>query len=106
MFEQDDIDNWAQVTESGRGTIARRLMANYQMGLGHYQENLNLRGQLGELQSDINQRAFYRRWAEMMQARSWKDLPLGLRPEKRDEMPMPIPTPTPAVHQRQASEKP
>jgi ethylbenzene dioxygenase alpha subunit len=31
------------------------------------------RGQI----SDANQRAFYRRWAEMMEARGWADIPLA-----------------------------
>jgi hypothetical protein len=87
------MDNWAQVTESGRGTVARRLMANYQMGLGHYQEQPSLRGQLGHVQSDINQRAFYRRWAELMQARSWKDISLGLVREERAAAPVPTAKP-------------
>ena len=73
-WEQDDMDNWADVTQAGRGTVARRVLAKYQMGRGHYQENEQLRGKLGYTQSDINQRAFYQRWADLMAAESWRDL--------------------------------
>jgi ethylbenzene dioxygenase subunit alpha len=62
------------VTQAGRGTVAKRVLANYQMGLGRYQENERLRGKLGYTQSDINQRAFYQRWADLMAAESWRDL--------------------------------
>lgn len=73
-WEQDDMDNWLQVTAAGRGAVARRVMANYQMGLGHERSNPELRGRLGHLTSDINQRALYDRWAELMVAGSWSEL--------------------------------
>ena len=34
-FEQDDMDNWQECTQTSRGVVARRQMLNYQMGLGH-----------------------------------------------------------------------
>ena len=34
-FEQDDMDNWQECTVTSRGVMARRVMLNYQMGLGH-----------------------------------------------------------------------
>ncbi len=33
MFEQDDIENWASITTTAKGTMARRLLLNGRMGL-------------------------------------------------------------------------
>ena len=38
-FEQDDMDNWQECTQTSRGVVARRQMLNYQMGLGHESYN-------------------------------------------------------------------
>ena len=35
MFEQDDVENWVSITETARGTMARRLLLNSRMGLDH-----------------------------------------------------------------------
>ena len=34
MFEQDDLENWAGITQSLRGPMAKRLMLQYRKGLG------------------------------------------------------------------------
>ena len=65
-WEQDDSDNWIQATETSRGTVARRVPMNYQMGLGHERAQEGLRGRVGDFMSDNNQRHFYRRWAELI----------------------------------------
>jgi phenylpropionate dioxygenase-like ring-hydroxylating dioxygenase large terminal subunit len=65
-WEQDDSDNWAQITETSRGLMARQIPANYQMGLRHEREQGDLPGRVGEIISDINQRNFYRHWAELL----------------------------------------
>ncbi|MEE8519241.1 MAG: aromatic ring-hydroxylating dioxygenase subunit alpha, partial [Dehalococcoidia bacterium] len=46
-WEQDDMDNWLQLTAAGRGAVARRVRANYQMGMGHERSNPELKGRLG-----------------------------------------------------------
>ncbi len=74
-WEQDDADNWIQVTRSGLGAVARRVPLNYQMGIGHYQQNDELKGRLGHVYSDGNQRDMYRRWADLMAAERWADVP-------------------------------
>ena len=34
-FEQDDMDNWQECTQTCRGVVSRRMPLNNQMGLGH-----------------------------------------------------------------------
>ncbi|HLQ32645.1 MAG TPA: aromatic ring-hydroxylating dioxygenase subunit alpha [Chloroflexota bacterium] len=65
-LEQDDSANWTQVSWSGRGVAARRVPLNYQMGLGHEGPHDDIPGRVGPWESDTNQRAFYRYWAELM----------------------------------------
>ena len=75
-FEQDDMDNWQQCSQSGRGVVSRRYPLNLQMGLGHesYQDELAAWSSDSHY-SEINHRSFYRRWAEVMDAKSWGDIP-------------------------------
>ena len=49
--------------------MAQRTLQNLQMGLGHETTHPELRGTIGGFQSEINQRGFYRRWAELMEAK-------------------------------------
>ena len=35
MFEQDDVENWASITTTAHGSMARRLLLNSRMGLRH-----------------------------------------------------------------------
>jgi hypothetical protein len=35
MFEQDDVENWVSITDTSRGSMARRLLLNSRMGLDH-----------------------------------------------------------------------
>ena len=74
-FEQDDMDNWQECTVSSRGVMARRQMLNYQMGLGRESYNEDYEAVIADFRySDSNQRYFYKRWGELMAARSWADL--------------------------------
>ncbi len=74
-FEQDDMDNWQECTQTSRGVVARRQMLNYQMGLGHESYNKDYEALAAEFRySDSNQRQFYKRWGELMAARSWSEL--------------------------------
>ncbi len=73
-WEQDDSDNWQQVTAAARGTVSRRLPMNYQMGLGHDAEHDVLPGQLSYGPGDHNQLNMYRWWAEFMTMPTWTDL--------------------------------
>jgi hypothetical protein len=66
-----------------RGTIARQYPYNYEMGLGRATRSfedhgLALPGSITDVTaanaSENNQRGFYRRWRQFMEAASWKDL--------------------------------
>src|SRR5215813_9493821 len=74
-FEQDDMDNWQECTHTCRGVVSRRLPVNTQMGLGHerFREDLNAWASDFRI-SESNHRRFYRRWGELMAARSWAEI--------------------------------
>ena len=71
-FEQDDMDNWQECTQTCRGAVSRRLDLNMQMGLGHDRYNESLQARVSDAHwSDSNHRSFYRRWDELMSGRGW-----------------------------------
>lgn len=77
MFEQDDVDNWRQVTESSVSRFARHLPQDLSMGVGHAGPHPEFPGVVSERYiSENNQRLFYQRWEEFMNAESWADIPL------------------------------
>ncbi|MDE2766259.1 MAG: hypothetical protein OXI25_07525, partial [Chloroflexota bacterium] len=77
LFEQDDIDNWRQVSLSATSPIARKHAQDLSMGVGHVNGASKLPGEVSERYiSENNQRNFYRRWEEFMNADSWADIPL------------------------------
>lgn len=72
VFEQDDMDNWAECSKAGRGTVTRRMLLNYQMGLNHEGFNDELQAWTSEYRfSDSNHRQFYRRWSQLMAGDAW-----------------------------------
>ena len=74
-FEQDDMDNWQECTQTSRGVMARRVMLNYQMGLGRESYNEDYEAVIADFRySDSNQRFFYKRWSDLMAAESWATL--------------------------------
>ncbi len=76
MVEEDDMENWNYATEASGGTIARQLPYHYAMGQRHEKKNDALPGALLTYEdvTEQNQRGFYKRWAEIMDAESWADL--------------------------------
>jgi phenylpropionate dioxygenase-like ring-hydroxylating dioxygenase large terminal subunit len=81
VFEQEDGENWSQCTSSARGTVGRDGHFDYSMGLGLGPDRsvkealgVDLPGRIGGMWSEINQRAMYQRWADLMGAESWRDL--------------------------------
>ncbi len=77
LFEQDDIDNWRSVTEASRSPIARKYAQNLSMGNGHAGSSDQFPGEVSERYiSENNQRHFYLRWQEFMNAESWADIPI------------------------------
>ena len=69
MTEQDDMENWNYAHKASRGAIARRKPYNYQMGIGHFAENVDLPGVLTEGICEENARGFYSGWVKMMDAK-------------------------------------
>jgi len=74
-FEQDDMDNWQECTQTGRGVVARRQRLNIQMGLGHegFDEDLNAWASDFRM-SESNHRIFYKRWGQLMTGDAWPDI--------------------------------
>jgi phenylpropionate dioxygenase-like ring-hydroxylating dioxygenase large terminal subunit len=74
-FEQDDMDNWQECTQTCRGVVSRRLPLNTQMGLGHDRFDPDLQAWASDYRlSENNHRHFYRRWAQLMAASSWAEV--------------------------------
>jgi len=74
-FEQDDMDNWQECTQTGRGVVARRGLLHYAMGLGHERFDADLQAWASDYRySESNHRQFYGRWAQLMTARSWAEV--------------------------------
>jgi phenylpropionate dioxygenase-like ring-hydroxylating dioxygenase large terminal subunit len=77
LFEQDDVDNWRQVSEASTSRLRRRYPQDLSMGLGHADSHPEYPGLVSERYiSENNQRLFYRRWEEFMNAESWADISL------------------------------
>ena len=93
MTEQDDMENWNYAHAASKGVIARRYPYNYEMGLGYGTRDFEDGGlELPGVVLDVteakagenNQRGFYQRWAEFMEARDWDGLATwrdGTRPQ-------------------------
>ena len=82
LTEQDDMENWNYAHSASKGVIARRYAYNYQMGREFPPQPQGLEPKLPGQAVDVtkgvageqNQRGFYARWAEFMDATSWKEL--------------------------------
>ena len=84
-FEQDDMDNWQECTQTCRGVVSRRMPLNTQMGLGHERFRPELGAWASEFRmSESNHRQFYRRWADLIDAKHWADLPRMVELETRE----------------------
>jgi len=82
LTEQDDMENWNYAHAASRGTIARQHPYNYEMGLDRATDRfedhgLALPGRISVvtgIASENNQRGFYTRWRQLMEAKSWAEL--------------------------------
>jgi 3-phenylpropionate/trans-cinnamate dioxygenase alpha subunit len=74
VFEQDDMDNWIQVTGAAKSLIGRRHPANYQMHGNEPPVEIDLPGTIKSRFSDNNQLNMYMHWAKMMQAKNWREV--------------------------------
>lgn len=77
LLEMDDGENWEHSTSANAGWVTRNQKLCYAMAPAGEVDREDLPGHVsaGQL-SDTNQRLFYKRWAEMMDAESWADMPL------------------------------
>ena len=74
-FEQDDMDNWQECTNTSRGLVSRRLPINQTMGLGRDEFNEELMAYASERPvSELSHRSFYDHWARVMTARQWSEI--------------------------------
>jgi phenylpropionate dioxygenase-like ring-hydroxylating dioxygenase large terminal subunit len=79
-FEQDDMDNWQECTQTCRGVVSRRVPLNTQMGLGHDHFHPDLQAWASDYRlSENNHRHFYQRWAQLMAASSWTEVSTAAR---------------------------
>jgi phenylpropionate dioxygenase-like ring-hydroxylating dioxygenase large terminal subunit len=77
LFEQDDVDNWRQVTSASASRIGRQVAQDLSMGLGRAGSHPDYPGLMSERYiSENNQRNFYLRWEQFMNAESWADISL------------------------------
>ncbi|MBM2812817.1 MAG: benzene 1,2-dioxygenase [Chloroflexi bacterium] len=75
LVEVDDELNWSQCTAASRGTVARRYPMNYQMGIGREPLDEDYAGRPHKAPTEAHIRGFYKRWAQMMDANSWAQIP-------------------------------
>jgi hypothetical protein len=71
IFEQDDAENWAEITRSLRGTVARRLRLQYKMGLDPCPATDwpgSIRVSAQPTFSELSERVFYQSWLAMISA--------------------------------------
>ena len=78
-FEQDDMNNFGQSTSIAKSLVARKVVMNLQLGFNHDHLLEELPGVIGTSPGEANQRAFYARWAEVMDAPSWSAIKLDTR---------------------------
>lgn len=78
-LEQDDMNNFGQSTTIAKSLAAKEVPMNLQLGLGHEPSDEALPGSLGTSPGEHNQRAFYARWAEVMDAPSWSQITIDPR---------------------------
>ncbi|MDY6841578.1 MAG: aromatic ring-hydroxylating dioxygenase subunit alpha [Pseudomonadota bacterium] len=76
LFDNDDGDNLAACTEQSRGWRTAQMDVYTNMALGHSGPREGFPGDIAAgLVSEHNQRYFYRRWEEHMQAENWAQVP-------------------------------
>lgn len=72
---QEDFVAWQAITELSKPRVAQSQQLNLQMGLGHEGFHEELPGMVSQIYSEMNQRYFYSRWQDALNA------PLGSRVE-------------------------
>jgi ethylbenzene dioxygenase alpha subunit len=78
ILEMDDGENWEHCTATNAGYVTRHQRLCYSLAPSGQEHTPDLPGIVhrGQL-SDANQRQFYQRWAEFMDAPTWAEVPLA-----------------------------
>jgi len=75
-LEMDDGENWEGNTQTNKGTITRQGKLHYGCGSTSRIDHPEIPGIVHQGQyNDANQLAFYQRWADLMNADDWDDVP-------------------------------
>jgi hypothetical protein len=75
-LEMDDGENWEGNTQTNKGVITRQGKLHYGCGSASRIDHPEIPGIVHHGQyNDANQLAFYQRWADLMNADSWEDVP-------------------------------
>jgi ethylbenzene dioxygenase alpha subunit len=77
ILEMDDGENWEHSTAANSGFVTRQQKLCYGMNPTHDEQVLDLPGTVHKGQmTDANQRLFFRRYAEFMDANDWSEISL------------------------------
>lgn len=76
VFEMDDGENWEYCTKTSRGKVTRYQDLYVGLGMDTRLTDTELPGNVfkGQL-NEANARAYYQRWKDLLQARSWAEVP-------------------------------
>ena len=76
LFDNDDGDNLASCTSHSRGWRTGQMPVYTNMAIGRSGKRVGLPGDIASgIVSEHNQRYFYRRWQEHMEAKTWSEVP-------------------------------
>lgn len=76
VFEMDDGENWEYCTKTSRGMVTRYQDLYVGLGMHTRMDGSELPGNVfrGQL-NECNSRAFYQRWKDLLESRTWADVP-------------------------------
>lgn len=76
VFEMDDGENWEYCTKTAKGKVTAKQDLFVGLGMDTYLEDTSLPGNVynGQL-NEANSRAFYQRWQDLLQSKSWAEVP-------------------------------
>jgi phenylpropionate dioxygenase-like ring-hydroxylating dioxygenase large terminal subunit len=73
LIEQEDGENWTEMTRASSSSLPEERLLHVGMGLGQERTDPDMPGILGPLWSEHNQRSYYRTWARHMASEGWVD---------------------------------
>ena len=76
VFEMDDGENWEYSTRTNAGYVTRQQDLYLGLGMASRLQDSGMPGNVfrGQI-NEANQRAFYQRWHDLMQAGRWSEVP-------------------------------